>query len=103
MKLQKEAIKNASLTTLYIILVASFMFYAQNAKLGMKNQTILIPITILLLFVTSAAITGYLIFGKPVIFYLDGKKKEALNLLLQTLISLTILTIIGILTLIFLG
>ena len=38
-----------------------------------------------MLFVLSAAITSYLMLGKPAQWYIDGKRKEALSLLAQTL------------------
>lgn len=47
---------------------------------------------ILLLFVFSAALTSMLIFGRPVLWYLDGKKKEAISLLTHTLVIFLIIT-----------
>lgn len=99
MKLNKPALKDALLTALYIILVASFMFYGGEAKIG-RSHSFLVPITILMLFVTSAAITGYLIFGKPLQMYLDGKKREAINLLTHTLIYFAAITFLAIILLI---
>ena len=89
----KTGIKNATATTLYIVAVGGFMFYGSEIKVGRSN-TLIIPITMLLLFVCSAAITGYLIFGKPAQLYVDGKKKEALALLTYTLASFSIITFI---------
>jgi len=91
-KIRKIALTNASLTALYVALVGSFMYYAGSVKLGASN-TFLVPITLLLLFVTSAAITGFLIFGKSAQMYVDGKKKDALSLLTQTLGFLSIITV----------
>lgn len=79
----KYAAMNAFLTTIYIIVVVSFMSYAQN-YVG-NSTTILIPVVMLSLFVFSAALTGSLIFGRPILWYLDGKKKEAVSLLAYTL------------------
>ena len=39
----------------------------------------------LLLFVCSAAITGSLVLGKPVMLYLDNKKPEAIKFFLKTI------------------
>lgn len=99
-KIKKTAIKNALLTALYIVGVGSFMYYGSLIKIG-RNNIILIPITMLLLFVCSAAITGYLIFGKPAIMYVDGKKKEALTLLTYTLFSFSLITLICVVLLFF--
>lgn len=47
-------------------------------------DTVLVPILMLLVF--SASVTGGLIFGRPVLWYLDGKKKETFSLLITTLL-----------------
>lgn len=95
----KKAIFNAVTTALYITAVGSFMYYGSLVKIGRTN-TMLVPITVLLLFVSSAAITGFLIFGKPAQMYVDGKKKEALSLLTYTLTVLSVITVIALITLI---
>ena|SRR3989344_6044072 len=97
--IRKAALKNAVLTTLYIAAVGCFMYYGASIKIGRSN-TILVPITLLMLFVMSASITGYLIFGKPVQVYLDGKKKEAMSLLMQTLVFFSIITFSAIILLV---
>jgi hypothetical protein len=91
-KLLLKAIINAFGTLLYIILIVSFIFSLQHFQ--KMEDTIFIPIAMLMLFVCSAAITGFLVFGKPVMLYLDGKKKEALSLLGYTIGILFLLTII---------
>ena len=42
------------------------------------------PVAFLLLFVLSAAITGALILGRPVVLYLENRKLEAVKLFLYT-------------------
>jgi len=81
--IRKIALINALLTTFYIILIGIFFYYASEVKLGKDNQ-FLAPIAMLLLFVSSAAITGYLVIGRPLQLYIDGKKKDALTLLFNT-------------------
>lgn len=98
-EIRKTAFLRALATTLYIIAVGSFMYYGSLVKLGRAN-VILVPITLLLLFVFSAALTGFLIFGKPAQMYVDGKKKEALSLITHTLIFFSIITFIAILLLV---
>ena len=93
--LLKTALLNVFATVLYITAVSSFMFFAGEAKLG-KSNTFLIPIVTLLLFVSSAAITGFLVFGRPVLMYVDGKKGEALTLLTYTLALLSAITVVAI-------
>ena len=87
----KKALINASLTTLYIVGVSVFMFNFVD-KSG-KQDTVFIPIFMLLLFVTSAAVTGYLVVGRPALMYLEGKKKEAVNVLIYTIGILFLVTV----------
>ena len=93
-KITRRAFIDAILTTLYIILVASFMYFLQSF-LPKETNTLFIPIAMLLLFVFSAGLTGMLVFGKPVMLYLDGKKKEAVSLIGYTLGFLFVLTLIA--------
>lgn len=92
-KIIRQAFIDAIGTTLYIIIIVSFMFYLQ-ASAPKASNIVLIPIAMLLLFVFSAALTGFLVFGKPVMLYLDGKKKEAISLIGYTLIFLFVITVI---------
>lgn len=74
------------------MLVVLFIFSLQAFQ--QEPDTIIIPMAMLMLFVCSAAITGFLVFGKPMMRYIDGKKKEAISLLTYTLGMLFIITII---------
>jgi heme O synthase-like polyprenyltransferase len=65
-------------TGAYIALVAFLMTHAEG--LMGPDKSILNPIVLLLLFVVSAAVTSALVLGKPTLLYLDGKKKEAVEL-----------------------
>jgi hypothetical protein len=93
-KITIRALIDALATTLYIILIVSFIFSLQNPDTPDKGG-ILIPVAMLLLFVSSAAITGFLVFGKPIMLYLDGKKKEAVSLLGYTLGFMIMITILA--------
>lgn len=77
----------------YIFLVALFMFNAERL-LGSKPEPVGM-VAFLLLFVTSAAVSGALILGKPILLYLEGRKSESIKLffaiLAWLLIFLTIL------------
>jgi hypothetical protein len=98
--IKKTALVNSLLTTLYIVAVGVFMYYGSTIKIG-GSAAFVGPIAFLLLFVFSASLTGFLIVGKPIQFYIDGKKKEALSLLSNTLLYLFIITLISILILLF--
>lgn len=98
-KIKKRALINALLTTLYVVAVGLFMYYGAKVKIGKSNE-FLAPIAFLLLFVSSASLTGFLIIGKPIQLYIDGKKKDALSMLFYTLLFLFVVTVIAILILI---
>jgi len=68
------------------------MFFIQDAL--PKEDTIFVMISILLLFVCSAAITGFLVLGKPIMLYIDGKKKEAIRLLSYTIFIILLVTLL---------
>ncbi len=94
-EIRKRAIVNAVATAAYVVAVASFMFYGSQVKLGRVNS-IFAPIALLMLFVFSASLTGFLIFGKPAQLYIDGKKKEALNMLTYTLGAFFVITLVAV-------
>lgn len=83
----------------YIGFVALLMSGAERF-LSNTPDNILMPITFLLLFVFSAAISGALILGRPILFYLDGKKKEAVELFGFTLLWLFVFFILMLIALI---
>ncbi len=76
----KIAAMNAGLTALYIVIVAGTMFYIAETRLGQAEPSVFIPIFMLMLFVFSATITGTLMLGRPILWYVEGKKKEAVQL-----------------------
>ncbi|MCL4406014.1 MAG: hypothetical protein M1586_01875 [Patescibacteria group bacterium] len=81
MKIVKHGLIDAGLAILYVVLI-SFILGTQS---GRFNSEILASIIMLLLLVVSVGTMAMLIFGKPVIWYLEGKKKEALLLIFYTL------------------
>lgn len=99
-KIFKTASLNAIGTALYIGAVGSFMYYGSMIKIG-KKVNFLAPIAMLLSFVFSATLTGSLIFGKPALLYVDGKKKEALVLLTYNLLIFFAITFLTMVLLIF--
>ena len=91
-KLAIYALINSVAVLIYTAAVALIM---QNGeKIFGQIKTIWGPIAFLMLFVLSATIVGALVLGRPVIFYLDGLKKEAVKLFIYTVGCLFILTII---------
>lgn len=87
----KIAFLHAVGVLVYIIFVVSIL---QNAeRIFGKMNNIVGPASFLMLFVTSAAVTGGLTLGRPVLWYWDGKKKEAVELLIYTVGWLLVFTL----------
>ena len=80
----------------YVSIVATIIKNGQSIFGSMYG--IFGPFSFLMLFVLSAAICGYLVFGKSVLMYLDGNKKEALKLLGYIIMWLALATAIAILS-----
>lgn len=82
-KIWQIAFLNSFLTALYIALVAIFLNYA-NQLFG-PADSVFGSMAVLVLLVLSAAIVGTLVLGRPLMFFLDGQKKVAVQVLLYTL------------------
>src|SRR3989338_7979866 len=95
----KNALANAVLTGLYIVLIASFLSSIQKIFGSEEPKTVMVPIVMLSLLVFSVATVGTLIFGRPILWYLDGIKKEAVKLLAYTLGIFLVLIIVGLVAL----
>ena len=83
---------NSVAVGLYIVLVV--MVISNGERIFGGDKSVFIPITMLLLFVTSAAITSSLVFGRPIWWYLKGEKKEALKLAIFTIGWLFVFTVL---------
>lgn len=78
----KNPILNALAAFVYIVIITLVMFFGvENSG---EDQEIITPIAILSLFTLSAAVMGYLFCYEPLQLFLDGKKKEGVNLFLKT-------------------
>ncbi|OGZ02460.1 MAG: hypothetical protein A2946_02720 [Candidatus Liptonbacteria bacterium RIFCSPLOWO2_01_FULL_53_13] len=95
----KHAVVNSLLATLYIALVSLFLSYAPSVFGPAQKDTVLVPIVMLSLLVFSVAIMGVLIFGRSAMWYLDGRKDEALSLLAHTLAIFFFIIIVALLAL----
>ena len=81
-----HALANGLYTVLYIILIALFLGNAES-MFG-DTKTPLIPMAMLMLLVFSAALCGALVFGRPILWYIEGKKREAVILFSYTMVVL---------------
>ena len=91
----KNALINSLLTAAYITAISTFLFYTPQIFANSPQKTPLIPIMMLLLLVFSAGLCGMLVFGRPVMWFLEGKKKEAVRLVFSTLGLLFAIAIIA--------
>jgi uncharacterized membrane protein len=79
----KKPLINAVSAVLYIVFVSFVMNSMMRTQKG--PDTIAAPILVLSMFTLSAAVMGFLFLSQPLQLYLDGKKKNAVNLFVQTL------------------
>ncbi len=82
--MSKNPFLNALAAILYIIVVASIVYYGPRLA-GPVDDSIIAPVAFLSLFVLSAAVMGYIFFYQPLQLYLDGDKKASVGLFLKTL------------------
>lgn len=68
---------------IYVALVACLMFNGEKIFGGKEN--ILIPIFLLLLFLISATVTGFLVLEKPIVLYISGEKKKSIIFLFSVI------------------
>lgn len=89
---------NAGAAALYIAGVVSFIFYVLPQ--GPDPDTIIMPLTVLSLLVLSVLVMGYCFLLTPAQMYLDGKKKEAVNLFVHSTGVFALITVALLITLV---
>ena len=90
--MSKNPIINALSASAYIILVVSVMTFVTQ-PLKNKPDTFFAPIVFLSLLTLSVAIMGFLFFYQPVLLFIEGKKKLAVNLFVKTVGIFAIFTV----------
>ena len=91
--MSKNPILNAVGASGYILFVASILNLVSKTQ-GSKPDTFFAPIAFLSLLTLSAVTMAYLFFYQPFLLFIDGKKKEAVNLFLKTLGVFGIITVV---------
>jgi hypothetical protein len=91
----KVAATNAIATALYVVSIGTFMFYVPR-MFAEDKDTVFIPIAILMMFVWSASVCCALLFGRPILWYMDGRKKEAVSLIFATLGIFFVITVLAV-------
>lgn len=89
----KQSLTFSALAVLYIVLITAFMRNASHL-FESDQKSVIGPIVFLLMFVISAAVMGLLIFGKPIMLYMDGKKRESIELVACTTACLIMFAIL---------
>lgn len=98
--MSKNPIINALSASAYIILVVSVMTFVTQ-PLKNKPDTFFAPIAFLSVLTLSVAVMGFLFFYQPVQFFIEGKKKEAVNLFIKTVGIFSVFTAVGLVLLSF--
>jgi hypothetical protein len=91
-KIVTHSLLHALMATGYVMLVSFIMQHADRL-LG-PDKTILAPVSVLMLFTLSAAVMASLVFGRPLMLYLDGKKKDAVKMAGGTIGFLALITLL---------
>ena len=89
----KNPFINALSASAYIILVVSVMTFVTQ-PLRNKPDTFFAPITMLFVLTLSVAVMAYLFFYQPLLLFIEGKKKEAVNLFVKTVGIFAAITVV---------
>lgn len=81
--MKKTPFTHASLAALYIASLVSGV-YVVSIFAG-ETETILIPMTVLSLLVTSVALMGYLFVSEPLMLAIEGKRRESVSFFFRTI------------------
>jgi hypothetical protein len=97
----KNPLINALGASVYIVLVVSVMTFVTQ-PLKNKPDTFFAPVTVLFVLTLSVTVMAYLFFYQPLLLFIEGKKKEAVNLFVKTVGIFAVVTAV-ILILLFSG
>ncbi|MFA6532760.1 MAG: hypothetical protein WCT22_02060 [Patescibacteria group bacterium] len=81
--MSKNPIINALSASTYITLVVSVMNFVAK-PLRNKPDTFFAPITVLFVLTLSVSVMAFLFFYQPLLLFIEGKQKEAVNLFVKT-------------------
>lgn len=87
----KKPYLNALFAGLYIVFVVILITYGPMF-VRQQPDSILAPIAMLSLLVLSAAFMGYIFFFQPILMYVEGQKREAVELFTKTLAIFAVIT-----------
>ena len=87
----KNPYLNALFAGLYIVFVVLLISYGPTFVRD-KPDTIFAPMAMLSLLVFSVAFMGYIFFLQPVVMYLEGEKRGAVEFFMKTLTAFAVIT-----------
>ena len=96
--MSKNPLINALGASSYILLVVTVMNFVSHT-LRNKPDTFFAPVVLLSLATLSAAVMAYVFFYYPVQLLIEGKKKQAVSLFVQTVGIFGIITIVALILL----
>lgn len=99
--MSKNPFVNAFSASAYIFFVVSAMNFVTQ-PLKDKPDTFFAPIAVLFVLTLSVAVMAFLFFYQPLQIFIEGKKKEAVNLFAKTVGIFAVVTV-GVLMLLFFG
>lgn len=92
--MSKNPIINALSASAYIVFVVTVMTLVTQ-PLKNKPDTFFAPIAVLSMLTLSVAVMAFLFFYQPLQLFIDGKKKEAVNLFVKTVGVFAIITAVA--------
>lgn len=94
----KNPLINALSASVYITLVVTVMNFVTK-PLQNKPDTFAAPIVFLSILTLSVAVMAFLFFYQPLLLFIDGKKKLAINLFIKTVGIFAVITTIALILL----
>ena len=99
--MSKNPFFNAAGAAVYVVGIVLLINYLSNNFIDQPDsETLLAPMAMLMLFVLSAAVMGYLFVITPLRLYLDGAKEEAVSFFLKTVGIFAVITLLAFILLI---
>lgn len=96
----KNPLINALSAAAYIILVVSVMTIVTQ-PLRNKPDSYFAPITVLFVLTLSVSVMAFIFFYQPLLLFIEGKKKEAVNLFAKTVGIFAAFTVVVLMLLFF--
>ncbi len=96
----KSPIINALSASGYIVLVVSVMNFIMQSQKS-KPDTIAAPIIMLSMLTLSVTVMAYIFFYQPFQFFIEGRKREAVGLFVQTVGVFGLITVVVLFLVIF--